>query len=233
LLECAANLADVCSRFCCNEGIPISVREFHWVIVPEALEAEMSESPAGSDRMTASKKIHLDLYEFYRSQGAPSVAWLERLNAQGQRECIRQWIVRSRSPEIAWRLSGFADRICEAEYQERPYLPETAEELVEYGRARRRASLESLEEKIRYGAIDSGETDWKQYNRYQAICDEEWRNLVEAKPSRGTAIRWAKRFYAVLAVFLALEAVGRESVFYGIAAVAVGGCVLFSSHRDT
>jgi hypothetical protein len=38
--------------------------------------------------------------EFCRSHGAPSADWLGRLSTNGQRECIRQWILRVMSPEI-------------------------------------------------------------------------------------------------------------------------------------
>lgn len=148
--------------------------------------------------------------EFCRSHNAPTADWLGRLSTNGQRECVRQWILRIMSPEIRGQLPAVAEALC-AQAQ-RPGL---AEEMYEQGigQAVRRGdfpagvSAESreeycvtfeaagrhfanrqLDEELRYGAIEFGDVDApklslknKQYRKYRALCDQEWERMVEGK----------------------------------------------------
>ena len=60
--------------------------------------------------------------EFCRSQGAPTAYWLARLNRDGQRECIRQWIVRSRGPEIYNRTHAVVEQLYEEHANDHPHF---------------------------------------------------------------------------------------------------------------
>ncbi|SRR6266446_442391 len=135
------------------------------------------------------------ILEFCRSHGAPTANWLGRLSANGQRECIRQWIVRVTSPEIQGQLPAVAEEL----YQEhakypRPPLPDglSAEEreayLESFNKGSRHYVRRRLEEDLRYGAIEFSDIDSpklsvknKRYHKYHDLCDQEWQRMVEGK----------------------------------------------------
>ena len=145
--------------------------------------------------------------EFCRSQGAPSADWLGRLSTNGQRECIRQWILRAMSPEIRKQLPavaealyakdthpGLAEKMYEQNVHRGEFPPEalSAEARKEYCemfiQATRHFVDRQLEEELRYGAIEFGDIDSprlslknKRYHKYRNLCDQEWQRMVEGR----------------------------------------------------
>jgi hypothetical protein len=125
--------------------------------------------------------------EFCRSQGAPTAYWLGRLSAKGQRECIRQWIVKSRSPEITALLPKLADDLFDERTKDDPYFFDalSVEDPKERCDSARHHARERVDEEIRYGAIEMDEIDlpqpWVEYNQYKGLCDREWQVIVEEK----------------------------------------------------
>jgi hypothetical protein len=144
---------------------------------------------------------------FCRSQGAPTAYWLGRLSTDGQRACIRQWIIKSKSPET----HSQTDAVVEQLYQERanrdPFFYDalSAEEVEERVEGARRHARKRLDEEIRYGAISMDEIDspqpWVEYNLYHDICDLEWRLLVDGERTRRSSR------YAPLAILLVVATV--------------------------
>ena len=156
--------------------------------------------------------------EFCRSHGAPTADWLGRLSRNGQRECIKQWILRVMSPEIRGQLAVVAQALyAEAErpglaekmYEETvrqgmhrsDFAPETlAEEsrkkyCVTFAEAGRHFVNRQLDEELRYGAIQFGDVDApklslknKRYRRYRDLCDQEWQRMVEGKQTARDSI---------------------------------------------
>ncbi len=170
-----------------------------WCIPPGQWEENMNEQSEGT------KDIIL---EFCRSQGAPTAHWLGGLSPNGQRECIRHWIIRSRSPEIYRQTHAVVERLFEesTSKDKEPYFydAQSAEEVLDRVERARRHARERLDREIRFGAICIEEIDSPQpqleYNRYRDVCDEEWKLTVEGKQT--TRNPW----YPVLAWLLAAAA---------------------------
>jgi len=127
--------------------------------------------------------------EFCRSHGAPTAYWLGHLSKRGQRECIRQWIIKSRSPEIYSQTHAVVEQLYQEHANQHPYFYDalSIEEVEERVKRVKQHARERLDENIRYGAISIEEIDspqpWVEYNRYRDICDREWRLMVEGKHS--------------------------------------------------
>ena|ERR1700731_3361056 len=125
--------------------------------------------------------------EFCRSHGAPTADWLGHLSRRGQKECIRQWIIKSRSPEIYSQTHAVVEQLYEEHANKNPYFYDasSSEEVKERVKYAMHQAQERLDENIRYGAISLDEIDspqpWVEYNRYRDICDREWRLMVEGK----------------------------------------------------
>jgi hypothetical protein len=185
--------------------------------------------------------------EFCRSQGAPSADWLGRLSTNGQRECIRQWILRVMSPEIRKQLPavaealyakdthpGLAEKMYEQNVHRGEFPPEalSAEARKEYCetfiQATRHFVDRQLEEELRYGAIEFGDIDSpklslknKRYHKYRNLCDQEWQRMVEG---RQTARDNFHRAVLVTLLFTA-AALLLTSVRIAMWCVVVGGLV--------
>jgi len=116
--------------------------------------------------------------EFCRSQGAPTADWLGRLSTDGQRECIRQWILRVMGPEIRSLLPAVAEELHAKDRDPRraddwyeecvrrgEFPPEAVypEGRMEYRegviKANRHYVDRKLLEELRYGAIEFDEID--------------------------------------------------------------------------
>jgi hypothetical protein len=181
--------------------------------------------------------------EFCRSQGAPTAYWLARLSAKGQEECIRQWIIKVRSPEFQKLLPAVAEKLYEERANESPYFYEasSAEELLERFASARHNAEKRLEEEVRYGAIEMAEIDsaqpWVECNRYHDLCDREWQVIVEGKPTGFDAwgffdVPWYWRLGLVL--FLALYGLdGLLGVFgkpeHGPLGLGIAGVLILTS----
>src|SRR5207237_1074968 len=116
----------------------------------------MSEQSSDTKEGDATKQTRGDIIrEFCRSQRAPTAYWLARLSRHGQRECIRQWIIRSRSPEIYSKTHAVVEQVYEEHANKDPYFYDapSAEDLMERVERARRHARELLDEEIRYGAI--------------------------------------------------------------------------------
>jgi hypothetical protein len=132
----------------------------------------MSEQSDGHERKATEQTRKDIILEFCRSHGAPSADWLGRLSTNGQRECIRQWILRVTSPEITSLLPAVAEELyaqderpglAERDYEEGVrqgvFPPEDVypEGRKEYSEERIEADKyfvdEQLKEKLRYGAV--------------------------------------------------------------------------------
>lgn len=139
--------------------------------------------------------------EFYRSLGAPSSDWLERLNEDGQRECIRQWIIKTRDPKIEIPLSHLVSRLDLLQYEENTRLPK-------YSEWSDRNYRKMLEENLRYGAIDMEDVNspspWVKYNLYNELCDQGWKLMVEKKQK--TMGREKKLLYGVQTTLIVVAA---------------------------
>jgi hypothetical protein len=142
--------------------------------------------------------------EFCRSQGAPSADWLVHLSVNGQRECIRQWIIRSRSPEIYNQTHAVVEQLYEERANQDPYFYDalSAENLKERVEGARHRARKRLDEQIRYGAICINEIDspqpWVEFNRYHDLCDQEWQMMIEGQQTRGNPL------YVLLVTLLAV-----------------------------
>lgn len=149
------------------------------------------------------------ILEFCRSQGAPTAHGLARLSAAGQRECIRQWIIKSRSSEIQNRTDTVAEQLYEQAVSEDPlyYDALSAKDLEERIERTKRYARQRVNDQIRYGAICIDEINSPQplvaYNQYHKLCDQEWQLMVEGK-SRSSFTRefldlpWHNRLMGIL-----------------------------------
>ncbi|HXN51061.1 MAG TPA: hypothetical protein VN943_03925 [Candidatus Acidoferrum sp.] len=162
--------------------------------------------------------------EFCRSHGAPSAGWLGRLSTNGQRECIRRWIIRSRSPEIYSQTHAVVEQL----YEERANKDEfffdalSGEEVLERVERARRRARERLDEEIRYGAISIDEIHspqpWVAYNRYHDISDQEWQLMVEGEQTRRNPR------YALLATLLVVAtAMAFRELYVAMWCAVIGG----------
>jgi hypothetical protein len=185
--------------------------------------------------------------EFCRSHGAPSAEWLGRLSTNGQRQCIRQWILRVTSPEIRGLLPAVEEvlyaqyahpGIAEKMYQEAvrqgefPAEALTAEAHKEYCetfiQGTRHHVNRELEEELRYGAIEFGDIDSrklsvknKRYHQYRNLCDQEWQRMVEGKEAARDNFH-----YPLLATLLiAATALISGQLYAATGSAVVGGLV--------
>ena len=167
----------------------VQVRERRtWCILPKSTEGNMNEH-SGSTKDV--------LREFCRSQGAPTAYWLGRLSMDGQRECIRQWIIRSRSPEIYSQTHAVVEQLFEehTSKDKEPYFydAQSAEEILDRVERARRHARKRLDEEIRYGAICMEEIDSPQprveYCQYRDLCDREWQLMVEGEQMRRNPLK--------------------------------------------
>lgn len=185
--------------------------------------------------------------EFCRSHGAPSADWLGRLSTNGQRECIRQWILRVTSPEIRNLLPALAEALdaqstrlglAEEMYEQgarrgelppEALYPEGREEYCEgFEEAGRHFVDRQLEEELRYGAIEFGKIDSsklsvknKRYHKYRNLCDQEWQRMVEGK--QAARDNFHRALLATLLV-VATALISRE-LYVAMWCAVVGGLV--------
>jgi hypothetical protein len=166
------------------------------------------------------------IHEFCRSQGAPTGYWLGRLSRDGQRACIRQCIIKSRSPEIYSQTHTVVEQLFEERANENPFFYDAlgAEEVAERVERARHHARERLDEQIRYGAISRDEINspqpWVEYNRYHDICDREWRLMVEGN-KRKEMLR-----YATLAMLLVVAtALTFRELYIAMWCAVIGGLV--------
>lgn len=185
--------------------------------------------------------------EFCRSHGGPSAVWLGRLSTNGQRECIRQWILKVMSPEIRSLLPAVAEALlaesappgrAEELYEEcvrRGELPPEAlsaegrKEYCEVSTEGARHFVDrQLEEELRYGAIefaDIGSTPLsvmnKQYHKYRNLCDQEWQRMVEGKQAARDNLH---RPLLVTLLFVATALISRQ-LYVAMWCGVIGGLV--------
>lgn len=186
--------------------------------------------------------------EFCRCHGAPSAGWLARLSTNGQRECIRQWILRVMSPEIRNLLPAVAEELYAKDMH-----PGRAEELYEQNVHRGELPPEALsaegrkeycetfiqgarhfvdrqlEEELRYGAIEFGDIDSpklsvknKRYHKYRKLCDQEWQRMVEGK--QAARDNFHRALLATLLV-VATALISRE-LYVAMWCAVIGGLVM-------
>jgi hypothetical protein len=159
------------------------------------------------------------ILEFCRSQGAPTAYALARLSAAGQRECIRQWIIKSRNPEIRNQTEAVAEQLYEQSAGEDPFFYDalSAEELEDRIEQTKRYARQHVNEQLRYGAICIDEINsprpWVEYNQYHDLCDREWQVMVDGK-SRSSFIQefldlpWHNRLLGILLLaFVGLDGI--------------------------
>jgi len=188
----------------------------------------MSEQSGDVNEHGPTKETGRDIIlEFCRSHGAPSANWLRRLSVSGQRECIRQWIVRAVSPEIESLLPAVVEQLYEQRASEDPFFYDalSVEELEERVTTVRNHARKRLDEELRYGAICISKIDsprpWVEYNRYRDLCDREWRRIVEENSAR------SKLSYALLTTLvIAAAALLFTNVRIAMWCAVVGGLVM-------